>query len=258
MGSDNKTKILIMAGVLSLAIVLAVVFFLRGNGDNTTPPNNPPGNMAGRPGTPAGMPTQMGRPAGNPGAPGVPSGTRPAMAGMAAGAAAPAEPMLKPPPAPSIAAMVQLSTAGMKDPFAGFPPPPPPQKQVPYPQVVPVSSVPPVMPVRSKGNPITLTTTIIPKEAPIGRLAGWIFNNNGQIVAIFEDADGITRTVRVGDQVGGYTVQSITPDMLVMVDDKGAVQKLKLQGLDTYQGKSRMVNIDAVPTTAAPAWGAGQ
>jgi len=105
------------------------------------------------------------------------------------------------------------------------------------------------------GRPI-----IFPREPPIGRHAGWIFNNdNGQIVALFEDRDGIAHTVHVGDQVSGFKVLAITPEYLLMQDiNKGRDIKLKLQGLDTYQGNKGTKGVQATPaggpTPAVQLW----
>jgi hypothetical protein len=114
------------------------------------------------------------------------------------------------------------------------------------------------------GTPGTLGANERAKPAPLGRHAGWVYNTNGQIWAIFEDSDGAARAVRVGDEIGGYTIKAIAQDYVVLADGDGQEQKIKLQGLDTFQGKTRNVTIDANPGAAGaapggagvPAWGA--
>ena len=232
MGSDNTTKIAIMAAVLAVLIVGFVLFFLRGSG-NTGTASNPGGPTTG---TASRIPGQPGAPA---------------MAGIT-----PSAPALQPPPPPKILQAPTLAMTGILDPFKGGPytPPPLPPK---WPYVVPVSTVPSVLPYKTRPPmPPADYYGDAPIEMPAGRLAGWIFNNNGQIVAIFEDTDGVAHTVHVGDDVAGYHVKAIMPDIITLVDKDGVEHQLKLQGLDTYPGKSRTVNVNSVPTTAAPAWGA--
>lgn len=167
--------------------------------------------------------------------------------------AVPQGPMLPHPPPPTIKAPQPI--AAVFDPFQGGPnppPKPPPPPPVIWPQMVMASTLPPMLPEKSLiGNYQPLA---IQAEPPVGRMAGWIYNN-GQIIAIFEDVDGITRSLRVGDPVGNLTVKTITPEYMVMVDENGVKHTLKLQGLDSYAGKSRTVNVVATPAPAGtPAW----
>jgi hypothetical protein len=207
-----------------------------------------------------------------------PGGT--GMPGQAATGAVPMQvaalPQLSQPPAPVPAGLPAPVAASWSDPFKGGPPPPKrPLKPPPPPAEVKVFELPPIAVVTDRvrrggggggwkpgpGN----TGGTQPaggervREAPVGRHAGWIYSSNGQIWAIFEDSDGAARAVRVGDEIGGYRVKAIAQDHIILADADGREQKLKLQGLDTFQGKSRGVTIDANPggnpVDTAPAWG---
>ncbi len=159
-----------------------------------------------------------------------------------AGTPPPAQPNLIPVPhVPGIpmAAMIPA----VFDPFVGGPKKivPPPPVPVYWPPMEIAYKVSPALPQKlgSGTGPINVATI----EAPLGRMAGWIYNNNAQIVAIFEDQDGITHSVRVGDSVGNLKVTAITPEYMVVVDDNGDKHTLKLQGLDTFGGKKHLVNV---------------
>ena len=154
------------------------------------------------------------------------------------------------PPAPIVAAVF--------DPFAGGPNPPPPPKKIPppvWPSMVMTTTMPPMRPQKiftvEPGTPFLASGA--PVEPPIGRMAGWIFNTNGQIIAIFEDVDGVTHSLRAGDPVGNYRVTTITPEYMMLMDANHIKHKVKLQGLDSYAGGSRTVNVVATPT-GTPAW----
>jgi len=123
--------------------------------------------------------------------------------------------------------------------------------------VVVVASLPGAIPTPTRtfiGEPPP--AAVIPVAPPPGRHAGWIYNNNnGQVVAIFEDRSGVAHTVQVGDVIDGMRVISISPDTLVLRDKKNEY-KLRLQGLDTYQSRP---TVNATPTTtptapALPPW----
>ncbi len=293
---DNKVKIGIMAGVLIALVAAFFVmnFFLKGNTPSPGPAiATPPPGMAGKPVTPAlppaatkpgkpGAPTTHATPlvppstakapggskppAGNPkiasGNPRPALGARPGNkmpAGMPGGPASvntapqpPAIPLPSLPPFPTAPAII-----GVFDPFVGGPNPPKHKKAKPpvWPAMVMAYTAPATLPQKSDVNTFFQTASA-PAEPQVGRMAGWIFNNNAQIVAIFDDVDGITHSVRVGDQVGDLTVKTITPEYMVVVDENGVKHTLKLQGLDSYGGKSRTVNVIATPSssTATPAW----
>jgi len=271
MGSDNKVKIGIMAGVLALLIVAFVMFMSFHGGSSESPTNPPPNNPSASRPTPsqptAARPAQPGMPphAGAPTATVPPHAVPPAPGQHPAVAMTPPKPTPPPPPVglqppsrPTAITPKPLSTAGLFDPFQGGPPPYRAPKPPKIPDLALVMTVPSVTPQRDRyRTPGSVTATAThPLPPPAGRLAGWIYNNNGQIVAIFEDADGISHSVHVGDQVGNLTVKSITQDTLVMVDQDQNEQQLKLQGLENYTGKSRTTTIDATPSPMAPTWGA--
>ncbi len=278
---DNKIKIGIMAGVLALLVVVFVcLYLLKGN----TPPPAAPGartltpNIAGKSPTPVGTPTPKtpgakplahppvagAKPSGNAGK--LMANARPPINGLPtkplAGSPAGAKPAapksaLPPPPLPRIA-VAKAITSAVFDPFAGGPMPPKPPTLKPWPALVMISAVPPVLPqnldyLNNRNNP----TVQHPVEPQVGRMAGWIYNNNGQIIAIFEDADGIARNVHVGDKVNDLTVTTITPESMELVDSNGVLHKLKMQGLDSYSGPNRTVNVTTTPaaSSTAPTWG---
>ncbi|HOS43986.1 MAG TPA: hypothetical protein PK794_09870, partial [Armatimonadota bacterium] len=181
-----------------------------------------------------------------------------------------AVPQLSRPPAPVPAGLPAPIAASWKDPFSGGPPPKPKVTPPPPPPEGKVFDLPPIAATphrlrRGSGwRPGGAATggagmTERPREAPIGRHAGWVYNNNGQIWAIFEDSTGAARAVRVGDEISGYRVKAIAQDYLVLTDADGRDQTLKLQGLDTYPGKMPGVTIDAAPGAApadgGPVWG---
>jgi len=134
------------------------------------------------------------------------------------------------------------------------------QVDVPEPPIVVVASLPSAITTRIP-RPVDPKTQVynyppIPIATPPGRHAGWIYNNNnGQVVAIFEDRTGMAHAVQVGDVVDGMRVISITPNELVLQDMRqgmqGAEYRLKMQGLDTSPSRT---SITATPAGAgAPA-----
>jgi len=158
---------------------------------------------------------------------------------------------LKAPPPPGLPKPVSTG-----DPFANGPKPPPlPPPDPPPPPIVRVAAIPPMSPASSRRRgPVGIPSSIIVAQAPpVGRHAGWIYNSNGQIIAIFEDAAGNARSLHVGDSVEDKRVKAISPEYLVLVDDAGREQQLKLQGLETYPGKTRTTDVTATPAMAP--WG---
>jgi hypothetical protein len=144
------------------------------------------------------------------------------------------------------------------DPFKGGPytkpkplPPPPPPLTTVY-ALAPALPQPDRFKGADKGGG---GIVIVQKAAPIGRHAGWIYNSNGQVWAVFVDNKGVAQAVTVGTPVaGGMHVKAISPQYLVLADDAtGREERIKLEGLDTYQGKTRETTVDATPTT--PRWG---
>lgn len=125
---------------------------------------------------------------------------------------------------------------------------------VPEPPQVVIASLPAINPTPTRPPQVIGDYPVVPIEPQPGRHAGWIYNNNnGQVVAIFEDRTGVAHTVKVGDTVDGLLVTSITPDTLTLRDARrGTEYRLKLQGLDTYQARP---SVNAVPATGAPATG---
>jgi hypothetical protein len=183
-------------------------------------------------------------------------------------AAVPPKPLLPPVTTPTPPALAPPKPATWKDIFAGGPVKKVVKKKVEEkPAQVAVYDVPAIAftPDRTKGYGQS-TNVEHRVDAPIGRHAGWMYNTNGQVVAIFEDSDGNARAIRVGDEIEGLRVKAIAQDSLILVDGGGHEKRLKLQGLDTYQGKTtRNVAIDATPgvpgapaAPAPPAWGAAQ
>ena len=84
-----------------------------------------------------------------------------------------------------------------------------------------------------------------------------INSGNGQVVAIFEDRTGVAHTVKVGDEVDGLRVLSITPTLLTLVDERNKQYTLKLQGLDASQSRTpqvRAVPGNNMPPQTVPAW----
>lgn len=247
---SEKTKVVVLAVVCLLLLgAVGAVFFLSVNKKTDE-------NASPQPGTP-----------------------------MAAAAPPSAAPQLLEPPTPAPAQLAVPVKAVEKDPLGGgampkraraVKPPPPPAE-------VKVFELPPIAPEKNRlrrggwrmgggatpgtpggGTPVAANERA--KPAPIGRHAGWVYNTNGQIWAIFEDSDGAARAVRVGDEIGGYTIKAIAQDYIILADGEGKEQKIKLQGLDTFQGKPRGVTIDAAPGAAGanpgggpanpvPAWG---
>lgn len=257
MGSD-KTKTIIMAVVFLLVLGAVVAFvFLSKKPDamQTAGGTNTPGMMPKGPGA-QGMPGTTGAPV---------QGGAPAVSPLPA--------HVEPTPAQLTLSIPAIA----KDPLGGGPKPkPPPPPPPPPPAEVKVFEIPPVSPTPDRirrGGSNFVSGGNVPgnngsgtertKQAPLGRHAGWVYNTNGQIWAIFEDSDGTARAVRVGDEVGGYTVKAIAQDYIILTDAEGKDQKIKLQGLDTFQGKTRNVTIDATPgnngggnAPPPPAWGA--
>jgi hypothetical protein len=289
--NDKLKPILIVAGILVLGIVGFVVLFLgKGKGTQTAggpesatpPPATAPASPAGPgPGAPAGPGVASSGPgapapapaAGNAAAGAAKPGTNNGKPGGApvtqVAAALPPKPPTftpEPPPVPPVAPSVVPPTG---DPFANGPPPPPIPRgwyldkdgilhgppPPPPPPVMEVAMIPPVLATLSGRRPHGIGYNPTPKPYPIGRNAGWIYNSNGHFVAIFEDRDGNARTVTVGSTIEDMRVKAITPEYLVLVDANGREQQLRLQGLDTYQGKTRNVDVEATPTPKVPNWG---
>lgn len=105
------------------------------------------------------------------------------------------------------------------------------------PPVITVAAMSPVFPTPATGPRRIIDTTIVPIEPPVGRHAGWIYNaGNGQVLAIFEDRYGVAHTVKVGDEVDGMRVTSISPNGMVMVNIRtNKESRLMLRGLDASQ-----------------------
>jgi len=147
-------------------------------------------------------------------------------------------------PAPPGAVSINYNT----DPFwrylvaRPYPPVKPPQRIVTY------YRIPPPVTIASRPQ-TTFTTDKKPLPNPFGRHAGWIYNTNGQAVAIFEAADGYTRAVRVGDtdNLGGRRVKAITESYLILED--------------SFTGEEERYPLEPSPQapdsspTSLPAWG---
>lgn len=120
-----------------------------------------------------------------------------------------------------------LDTVG--DPFSRYlvakkrPPKPKP------PEIVRLQWMPPAVPRPSRERELISTPPNVERrDAPpqLGRFAGWLYNNEGQVVAIFEDEQRNTRAVRVDDllmvQDGGrmrqMRVKAISPEYIILVD----------------------------------------
>ncbi|MHB9132498.1 MAG: hypothetical protein ACYDBB_15615 [Armatimonadota bacterium] len=236
-------KILIMAGILAVLIAAFVVVFLKQPKEETAQaPTMPPGptgpGAVAPPTTPGTTPMNM---------PGIP--------GQAAMATP--KPSYIAPAAPAITAPTVRITNALADPFSGFPLPPPPPLPPPRPPRMRIAMLPPSAAKPDRVVRVSRPTggATAPKKPSVGRHAGWIFNSHGQVVAIFEDREGNAKAIKVGDDVEGMRVKAILPDRIVLVDDtSGREETVKLQGLDTYQGKTREVDVTATP--AAPRWGA--
>lgn len=268
MNPDQKPKILIMAAALALAVVgCVVVFFL--NGKKGEEPPTTPNQVATAP-APAGTSTPGAAPmpgmTPSPGAVPMPGGmTTAAMPGVAVKTLPPppgtppipGAPALLPPPSkvfeggPEPDWYIQKKQAEARARWL---------RQHPNRLQIPVSAIPAFAATKDRGwrrpEPVGGSTSANERERdlPIGRHAGWIYNSNGQVIAILEESDGTVRSVRIGDEVGNYRVKAITSDTLVLVDiDTGREQQLKLQGLDTFPTKSKTVEVEATP--AMPAWG---
>lgn len=231
---DQKKYIFMMAGALGLAVIIFAVVFLMPKNNGAAPGTEQPGapNATGTPDTP-------------------PPGSPTAQGTMVA-----ALPPTVAPPAPLTPAAAKPPVAALPDPFSGGPKPPPPPpkpKASQLPSLITLVNIPSITLAKGPGSVIPRTgPTVRDVPQPVGRHAGWIYSTNGQVVAIFEDRDGVTRSVRVGDDVGGLRVKAITPDALVLVDDAGREQRIRLQSLQSFQGRSRTTDVEATP---APAWG---
>jgi|GEM_PF-2427915 len=124
------------------------------------------------------------------------------------------------------------------------------------PPVIVASALPFPIPTSTPGDVPPPVMTAIPLAPPVGRHAGWIYNNvNGQIFAIFENQRGMAYQVKVGSEVDGMKVISISPDILVlrdMRDPREPEYRLKMQGADSFQtGTGR--SVTATPAAGAPA-----
>jgi hypothetical protein len=244
---DNKGKILIMAGVLVVALAaFGVVFFVM---------NKPPADQSANPAPPATTqpaPPPTSTPSAQPTpTPGGPMPTTPGqMPVTAAAPTPPPKPTIPEPPAPPTPALPAI-IAGLPDPFKGGPPPPPPPKPPPPPPPeVKISRIPSFFATPhglGRSRPTGSTISAKNLESPVGRHAGWIYNSNGQVVAIFEDNDGTAKAVRVGDEFDGFVVKVITPEYLLLKDQDGKEIKVPLQGTDSYLGKSRAKDVEVTP-----------
>ncbi len=253
----------------------------------TRPVMPPMGAKPGAPGMKPGMP--MATTPGMPAKPGMPMATKPGMPMPPAAkptmpvkpvqvAKVPVRPMGKPlnmppvPPAkpqaptgPTLPAPAAPPTpgspvfvAGLPDPFQGGPPPKPkPKPPPPPPPEVKISAIPSFFatPNGIRHHTYSGGSTISARNAepPLGRHAGWIYNSNGKVMAIFEDNDGNAKAVGVGDPVDDMTVKVITPTYIILADADGKEHKIPLQGLDSYLGKSRAKDVEVTPKM--PAWG---
>lgn len=115
------------------------------------------------------------------------------------------------------------------DPFGKFlvPVPRPPKPKPPT--YVRLQWMPPSVPRPSRERELISTPPNVErKPAPpqLGRFAGWMYNSDGQVVAIFEDENRNSRAVRVDDLLmvldGGrmrqMRVKAISPEYLILVD----------------------------------------
>lgn len=181
------------------------------------------GQQGGYPGMGGGLASMMGGGSAKDGASAGVANTDPATLGTQ---------YVKSPPPPQA---VKLSA----DPFGRFlvadppPPLPPPVVQVKLPWI------PPAVPRASRQNPPL--PPVVKKSAPpqIGRFAGWLYNSEGQVVAIFEDDNRNTRAVRVDDELTvqdegrmrQMRVKAISPEYIVLVDLlDGTEKEVPLQG----------------------------
>ncbi|MHB9026880.1 MAG: hypothetical protein ACYC7E_22325 [Armatimonadota bacterium] len=265
MSSDQK-KIFLMGGFLVVAVAAFIVVFfvfLNKKDENAGAPPDP-GAVAVQPAPPGGTPGVPPPPGGAPmpAAPGGP-GVMPAAPapGMPAAPGAPgtppaAAPGYKPPPTPAVKD-TPTRVAALSDPFRFGPYKPPPKPQPPPPPLVTMWSVAPTLPQPDRFKPASGGTDIVvvDKKPPMGRHAGWIYNSNGQVWAVFVDSNGVAKSVTVGTPVaGGMHVKAISPQYLILADDAtGREERIKLEGLDTYQGKTRETTVEATPAT--PRWG---
>jgi hypothetical protein len=200
----GERNVVVMAVCLGVALVgfLGSVFVLKPTGAAATAGEGVPITVPASPVTRAAVPA--------------------AMASLLPPVALP----IPPRPAPS-------RTTGWKDIFAGGPARQPrqePLKPVRWPEVT-VYSVPTVNMTKDHhrvGTPGTAIERTV--DAPPGRYAGWLYNSNGQVAAIFEDRDGNARAVRVGDEIEEYRVQVITRDALILVDGRGRERRVVMQG----------------------------
>jgi hypothetical protein len=235
MNPDQKSKVILMTVALMLALAGFGVVFYFINGQKSV------SQTAGA------QPTSP-----------TPAPVAPNTPGTQLAGAAPLAPKVAPPSVPGVLPAPAPIMTALPDPFDGAPRPlPPPPPPPPPPPQVKVMAIPRYVATADKRRrPVVgLPQQSRFKEPPVGRHAGWIYNVNGQVVAIFEDNTGTARAVHVGDDLGGWLVKAIAPDYLLLVDQNGHEQKLKLQGLDTYQGKSRELEVEA--GAGMPAWGGG-
>lgn len=142
--------------------------------------------------------------------------------------------LLTPPPLPRIPAPVQRTSGSVPDIFAGGQAPKP---QVTRPVVTPdpppiitVCALPAVVPSVKRIYVDPVPTSMI-QRIPIGRYVGLVTRNEGEIVAaIIEDRMGTQSIVRVGEVIGDYCVQAISPEALLLRDAQARLHRLTLSG----------------------------
>lgn len=118
------------------------------------------------------------------------------------------------------------------------------------PRMVRLQWMPPVVPRPSRERELMTTPPNVerkPAPAQLGRFAGWLYNSEGQVVAIFEDGNRNTRAVRVDDLLmvvtNGRTrqmrVKAISPEYITLIDQAtGDEQAISLQtDLNEYSGQ---------------------
>jgi hypothetical protein len=148
-------------------------------------------------------------------------------------------------PAPVMPSPARLSVsfATLRDPFQGGPyikkTDPNQQKTRPFNEVT-VYNLATAHMTDHRAKPPTHVTERA-RAAILARYSGWVYNSNGQAFALIE-ADGLARSLRVGDQLEGYTVTSIADDSLTLRAASGDTLTLPLHELgrgmagDAYPG----------------------
>ncbi len=261
MNSDNKGKILLMAGLLVFCIAAFLVFYLlQGKNQKKTPGND----MANTP-TPTGMPFS---------APGNSSYTGSPAANVST------RPPLTPPAAPEMISGNAGPTAGVTDPFAGGPappkppsdpnggnggsggngrpyvppPPPKPEWEVPIPDLGGVVMKPidtsgggaepagdgapgPVGGLPQDGQRASNNATpylVAEKNPPNMRLqgpdgvyTGWLINNNGYAGLYVALPSGKTAMLAAGDYLCGLKIRSLSAHQMILENEQTR-QQLKV------------------------------